>query len=138
MKAMIDTNIIIDVLTEREPYFQESHKVLSLCENKKIIGYVTASTITDIFYVVRKYTHNTELAYKCLGHLLDIVKVLPVTNDNIVAAFIAKAKGFEDRLLAECAMANSCAYIITRNANDFSDFGVPLLTPKEAIEKFDK
>lgn len=138
MKAMIDTNIIIDVLTEREPYFQESHKVLSLCENRKIIGYVTASTITDIFYVVRKYTHNTDIAYQCLGNLLDIVKVLPVTNDNVVVAFIAKAKDFEDRLLAECAMANSCAYIITRNTNDFSDFGVPLLTPKEAIEKFDK
>ncbi|MGN0587756.1 MAG: type II toxin-antitoxin system VapC family toxin [Oscillospiraceae bacterium] len=138
MKAMIDTNIIIDVLTEREPYFQKSHDVLSLCEKKMINGFVTASTITDIFYIVRRHTHNTEIAYKCLGFLLDIVKVLPVTNDNVVAAFMARSKDFEDRLLAECALANNCAYIITRNTDDFADFGVPLLTPDEAIKKFDK
>lgn len=52
MNVMIDTNIIIDVLTEREPYFRESHDVLSLCEKKVINGFVTASTITDIFYIV--------------------------------------------------------------------------------------
>lgn len=138
MNVMIDTNIIIDVLTERESYFRESHDVLSLCEKKVVNGFVIASTITNIFYIVRRHTHDTELAYKCLGFLLDIVKVLPVTNENIVAAFMAKSKDFEDRLLAECALANNCAYIITRNTDDFADFGVQLLTPKEAIEKFDK
>ncbi len=138
MKVMIDTNIIIDVLTERQPFFPASHKILTLCEKKIIHGYITASTVTDIFYIVRRHTHDTELAYKCLGFLLNIIKILPVTNENILAAFVAKAKDFEDRLLAECALANGCSYIITRNLDDYKDFGVPLLTPEEAIAKFDK
>ncbi len=136
MKAMIDTNIIIDVLTEREPFFAYSKRVLELCESKVINGFVTASAVTDIFYIVRRHTHDTELAYKCLGYLLDIVKVLPVTNENIISAFIAKAKDFEDRLLAECSVSNGCDCIITRNTADFSGFGVKLHTPQEIVEKY--
>lgn len=138
MKVMIDTNIILDVLTEREPFYIESRRVLSLCEDKAINGYVTASTVTDIFYIVHRYTHDKDKTYKCLGSLLDIVKIFPVTNENIVAAYLIKAKDFEDCLLAECAKSNGCAYIITRNPDDFAEFGVPLLSPEEAIKKFDK
>lgn len=54
MKCMIDTNIIIDVLTQRQPFFDSSKEVLSLCEKKKILGFISASTATDIFYLTRK------------------------------------------------------------------------------------
>ena len=59
MKIMVDTNIIIDVLLEREPFVDDSYKLLSLCEEHKIDGFVSASSITDIYYLVRKYTHST-------------------------------------------------------------------------------
>ena len=78
MKIMVDTNIIIDVLLEREPFVNDSYKLLSLCEEHQIDGFVSASSITDIYYLVRKYTHSNELAYKAIGKILEIVKICSV------------------------------------------------------------
>ena len=66
MKIMCDTNVIIDVLLEREPFVEESYRILELCEGHKIDGFVSASSVTDIYYLVRKYTHSTDMAYKAV------------------------------------------------------------------------
>ena len=58
MRIMCDTNIIIDVLMQREPFYEDSYKLLSLCEQRKITGLISASAVTDIFYMVRKYTQD--------------------------------------------------------------------------------
>jgi predicted nucleic acid-binding protein len=134
MKIMCDTNIFLDVLLEREPFVEDSAKVLSLCEEHKIDGFVSASCITDIFYIVRKYTHSNELAYHALGKILEIVKICSVTNNDVLLAYQKKAKDFEDCLLATCAKNMHCDYIITRNKKDFISFDVPLLEPSELLE----
>lgn len=136
MKVMCDTNIIIDVLLEREPFVEASCRVLRLCEEHKIDGYVSASSVTDIYYLVRKYTHSTELAYHAVGKLLEIVKVCDVTNRDVLTAFQKKAKDFEDCLVAVCAESIHCNYIITRNKKDFEEFEVPVLTPGELLSRF--
>ena len=108
MKIMCDTNIFLDVLLEREPFVNDSSKVLSLCEEHRLNGFISASCITDIFYLVRKYTHSTDLAYKAIEKILEIVKVCSVTNNDVISAFQRKAK-------------------------DFEEFGVPLLEPSELL-----
>ncbi|MBD5081542.1 MAG: PIN domain-containing protein [Ruminococcaceae bacterium] len=133
MKVMIDTNVIIDVLLERENFVEESYKVLSMCEGRHISGFVSASSVTDIYYLVRKYTHSAKLAYKAIGKLLEIVKVCDVTNNDVLTAFQKKAKDFEDCLVSVCARSNSCKYIITRNKKDFENFEVEALTPTEFL-----
>ncbi|MCM1183680.1 MAG: PIN domain-containing protein [Roseburia sp.] len=135
MKIMCDTNIIIDVLLEREPFAEASCKVLSLCEEHKIDGFVSASAVTDIYYLVRKYSHSTDLAYKAIGKMLEIVKVCSVTNNDILTAFQRKAKDFEDCLMATCAKSIRCDYIITRNKKDFEEFDIPSLTPVELLQQ---
>lgn len=133
MKIMCDTNIIIDVLLEREPFAEDSYSILSLCEEHKIDGYVSASSVTDIYYLVRKYTHSTELAYHAVGKLLEIVKVCSVTNEDVLIAFQKKARDFEDCLVATCAKSIHCNYIVTRNKKDFEEFDIPALTPGELL-----
>ncbi|WP_434311474.1 PIN domain-containing protein [Hominifimenecus sp. rT4P-3] len=133
MKIMCDTNVVIDVLLEREPFVADSYKVLSLCEEHKVEGFVSAPSVTDIYYLVRKYTHSTELAYKAIGKLLEIVKVCSVTNDDVLIAFQKKAKDFEDCLAATCAKSIRCDYIVSRNKNDFEGFGIPVLAPAEIL-----
>lgn len=135
MKIMCDTNVIIDVLLEREPFEEDSYKILSLCEEHRLDGFVSASSVTDIFYLVRKYTHSTQLAYKAIGKLLEIVKVCSVTNNDVLTAFQKKAKDFEDCLVATCAKSIHCDYIITRNKKDFEEFDIPILTPNEFLQK---
>ncbi len=134
MRLMIDTNIILDVLLERDPFFKDSKAVLDLCENKKVIGFISASTATDIFYLVRKALNSTEEAYTALGHILNIVKVLTVTNNDVNTAFIQHAPDFEDCLLATCAKSNKCSGIVTRNRKDFLTFGISAFSPEEVIE----
>lgn len=133
MKIMCDTNIIIDVLLEREPYAEASYKVLSLCEEHKIDGFVSASAVTDIYYLVRKCTGSNELAYQAVGKLLEIIKVCSVTNNDVLVAFQKKAKDFEDCLVATCAKSIHCSYIVTRNKKDFEEFDIPALMPDELL-----
>ncbi len=136
MKIMCDTNVIIDVLLDREPFVEDSYKVLNLCEEHRLDGFVSASSITDIFYLVRKYTHSTELAYKAIGKLLEIVRVCSVTNNDVLTAFQKKAKDFEDCLVATCAKSIRCDYIVTRNKKDFEEFNISILTPAELLQQF--
>ena len=136
MKILCDTIIILDVLLERQPFVEDSYKVLSLCEEHRLEGFVSASSVTDIYYLVRKYTHSTELAYKAIGKLLEIVKVCSVTNNDVLTAFQRKARDFEDCLVATCAKSIHCEYIITCNKKDFEEFEIPLLTPAEFLQQF--
>ena len=133
MRMMIDTNIILDVLLEREPFFADSKAVLDRCESREIQGFISASAATDIFYLVRKGLGSTEDAYTALGHVLNIVKVLTVTNNDVNDAFLRKARDFEDCLLATCAKSNKCSGIITRNKKDFMEFDIALWSPEELL-----
>ena len=133
MKIMCDTNVILDVLLEREPFVEDSFKILSLCEEHRLEGFVSASSITDIYYLVRKYTHSTELAYKAVGKLLEIVKVCSVTNNDVLTAFQRKAKDFEDCLMATCAKSIRCNCIVKQKKKDFEEFDIPFLTPSEFL-----
>lgn len=135
MRLMIDTNIFIDVLTERAPFYENSKAVLDLCENKKVYGFLSASSVTDIYYLVRRQTHSADVAYKAIGAVLDIAKVLTVTNEDVLNAYIQRASDFEGCLLATCAKANKCDAIVTWNKKDFLTFGITLLSPEELLEK---
>ena len=75
MKIMCDTNVIIDVLLEREPFVENSCSVLSLCERHKIDGFVPASSLTFIYYLIKKHIQNNILSYKAAVELLGIDKV---------------------------------------------------------------
>ena len=131
MRLLIDTNIILDVLFEREGLFEESKAVLKLCETGKIDGYITASSLTDLFYIIKKHLHSTEKTYDVLGQILNIVKILPVTTEDVNKAFLRREKDFEDTLQATCALTNKCEGIVTRNVKDFERMGLKILTPGE-------
>ena len=134
-RLMIDTNIFLDVLLQREPFFESSKAILKLCEDKKVHGFLSASSATDIFYIVRKGLQSTDAAYNALGSILDIVKILTVTNDDVLNAYMQKAADFEDCLLATCAKSNKCSAIVTRNKKDFKDFDIALMSPEELLNE---
>ena len=133
MRLMVDTNIVLDVLLKREGFYDQSKAVLTLCEARKVQGFVSASAITDIFYLTRKALGSLDDTYKVISSLLNVVKVLTVTNDDVINAFQQKAKDFEDCLLATCAKSNHCTGIVTRNKKDFIPFGITLYSPEEVL-----
>ena len=136
MRIMIDTNVLLDVLIHRDVFFDDSKAVLKLCEDRVIQGFVSASAVTDIFYITRKALGSIEDTYQVIGSLLNIVRVLTVTNEDVLLAFQTRARDFEDCLLAVCAKSNKCDGIVTRNKKDFLNFGVALYTPSELLRLF--
>ncbi len=138
MKLMIDTNILLDVMIHREPFFDDSKAVLKLCEDHEVTGFVSASAVTDIFYITRKALGNLEDTYRVISNILNIVKILTVTNEDVVSAFQVKAKDFEDCLMATCAKSNKCDGIVTRNKKDFLGFGITLYSPEEILLLFEE
>lgn len=133
---MVDTNILLDVLIHNDAFFEKSRAVLKLCEDHAVQGFVTASALTDIFYITRKALGSIDDTYKVIGDILNIVNILTVTNADVMTAFQVKAKDFEDCLMATCAKSNRCDSIVTRNKKDFLDFGVKLYSPEELLHLF--
>lgn len=133
MRLMIDTNILLDVLMHRDPFFDNSKAVLKLCEDRVVNGFISASAITDLFYITRKALGSVEDTYRVISNVLNIVRILTVTNDDVLSAFQIKAKDFEDCLMATCAKSNQCDGIVTRNTKDFNGFGITLYTPEELL-----
>ena len=138
MKIMCDTNIVLDVLLDREPFADTSAEILSLCEQRKLEGYISASCITDIFYLVKKYLHSNEQAYDAVGKILELLKITSVTNNDVLLAYQARAKDFEDCLVATCAKNNGCECIITRNKKDFEGFEIQVSEPSEFLIALNK
>lgn len=136
MLVLIDTNVIIDMLEKREPFYESSNDILSLCASKKIKGCIALHSISNIFYILRK-NYSAENR-RCL--LLGILKFLQVANashENVRHALERNDfPDFEDCLQDECAAQNHADYIITRNTDDFSNSHIPAITPSDFLAKY--
>lgn len=83
MKILIDTNVILDVLMKRTPFFESSAQILRLCENDEIKGYITANTVTDIYYILRKHIDDRAILKDTLIKLLTIIEVADITRKHL-------------------------------------------------------
>ena len=133
MKALIDTNVIIDVLTRREPHYGHSAALLRLCGGR-LTGCIAASQTTDIFYLLRREGMNAQTAKALLQKLTDNIKVVDISAADVRAALAGDMQDYEDALLACCAKRQRAAYIITRNEKDFKNSPVPALSPQTFLE----
>lgn len=131
MVALIDANVILDVLQERQPFLAESEQILRLCAEHKVKGVVAAHTIPTMFYVLKKYYEQDELRNALLD-ICNVFAVSSVTQDKIVNALKNNAfTDFEDNLQEECALELSADYIVTRNPKDFKMSRIPVLEPAD-------
>ena len=134
MKVLIDTNVILDVLTKREPHFKHSASFLRLC-GRQVIGCIIASQTTDIFYLLRRAGKGMQPAKDIIKKLTCNVRVLGITAADVQNALTADMPDYEDALLACCAKRQKMDYIITRNEKDFSQAQVPALSPHMFLER---
>jgi len=136
MKIIVDNNVILDVFQKRKPFFKFSSKVLRLVETKQTKGYITANSITDIYYVLNRSLKNKQTLYSTIDILLKLVDIIDVTAKDIKKAFNPEIIDFEDELISVCAERENIHYIITRNTKDFIKSSVPAIDPEEFITKF--
>lgn len=133
MKLLIDTNIILDFLQKREPYYEDASAIFQLSVDNEVIECVTASSITDIYYLVNKEFKDVKKTKERIQDLLELITILDVTNKDIQDAIRSEWKDFEDSLQYVVALHNSVDAIITRNTKDFSESSIPIYSPKEFL-----
>lgn len=133
--VLIDTNIILDILEKREPFYGSSNDVLLCCASKEINGYIALHSVSNIFYILRKQ-YPAEARRRLLLGILAFLQVANAKHENVRHALERNDfPDFEDCLQDECALENNVDYIITRNTNDFKNSNVPALTPMEFLQK---
>jgi predicted nucleic acid-binding protein len=132
MKVLIDTNIILDVLTRREPHYEFSSSILKLC-GTRITGCIAVSQTTDVFYLLRREGIDAVSAKSIVKKMTDNVKLLDVTAPDVQNALASAMPDYEDALLACCAGRQKADYIITRNEKDFELSPVPAMSPKQFL-----
>lgn len=136
MKVLLDTNVILDFALERHPWFADSEQIIYFAEQKQIIGYVSASTISDLYYIIRK-SKSKELALEFLLNLSIFCQIAAVDSSVISMALNTNFKDFEDAIQYSTAMINSLDVIVTRNPQDFAVAIPKILTPSQLIEEVD-
>jgi predicted nucleic acid-binding protein len=133
-KGFVDTNIVIDLLSRRAPFFDEAAVLFSLADKKQIELTVSSLTIANTGYTLLRQMDSTK-AKSILRKLRMIVNVLPL-DDKIVGLVLNDEtfEDFEDGLQYFTAIENGQELIITRNLKDFKNSKLPVMTAKQFIE----
>lgn len=134
MKVLIDTNIILDVLCNRKDFVDDSAKVFKLCEVKKIMGYISALSIPNIVYIMRKEL-DMEKVKEILEKLSLIFEIVDLRADDLKRASTLDFNDYEDAIQSTQASRIKANYIITRNIKDYNKSKVTAIKPSELIER---
>ena len=133
-QVLIDTNIILDIALQQEPFFYAAEQIFDKIEEGTIKGFVTASSITDIYYISKK-SSGREKTLAFIRDMIDILEVLSVTKEAIIDALNTEFNDFEDALQYCVADMNCIDVIVTRNKSDFRFSTIEVCTPDELIKK---
>ena len=133
LTVLIDTDVLIDFLTDREPFTKNAKELIKKSHESAIYAFLAPHSITNIFYILRKYysvaDRKQRLADLCLS-----VSVAPVNADLMMNALANNDfDDVEDSLQAECAIAIGADYIVTRNTKDYAKSRIPAVLPNELL-----
>jgi predicted nucleic acid-binding protein len=131
MNIFIDTNVLLDVMLCRDNFYPASRTVSDIVETNKINAFVSAVSMTTIFYILRKFKPDISEVYSLMDDLSALFTVAPVTEYTITNAMALRWKDFEDAVQFISAQGVNAQYIITRNKADFETPGIPCLNPDE-------
>ena len=134
MRLLIDANIILDVLQEREPFYVDSSIVWKLCETGQDAGYISALTVANLVYVMRRELDAEQIA-DVIGKLKLIFGIADFSAADLSRAAEMRWDDFEDAITSATAERIQADYIITRNIQDFRKSKVPAFTPSEYIAR---
>lgn len=133
MKILIDTNVIIDALTSREPWNESAEKIFIMAANNIVDMYITASSATDIYYLVRKHLHNAETARQVMSKLYSLVGILEVKQEDCIDALASPITDYEDAVVEQVARRSGVECIVTRNQKDYEAGLTKVFLPDDFI-----
>lgn len=138
MRVLIDTNITLDFLLRREPFFQDAELIFQAIDAGQVIGYVTATTLTDIFYISRKHTRSVEQARQAVSETMTAMVICPIDRAVLESAFDSGLVDFEDAVQIFGAVAQGLDAILTRDNKGFLSSPIPVLSVQDLLQQLGK
>ncbi len=135
MNVIFDTNVILDLLASREPFFALSVEAIAQAERKGSVAAITANTMTDLFFLLRRHLSDRVRAKALLLEFVQRITVVDTMRDDCLSAFNSPVSDFEDAVLVESALRWGADCIVTRDTGDFSASPIPALTPEEFLAR---
>jgi predicted nucleic acid-binding protein len=135
MRILFDTNVLLDALLAREPFVADAAFLLEKVEAAQIEGFMSATTVTDVHYLVGRQTKSAETAIKAVTQLLELIEICPVTREVLEHALALGLSDFEDAVQVACAITCGLDAIITRDLNGFTGSPISVLSPKALKER---
>ncbi|MEZ4805188.1 MAG: PIN domain-containing protein [Bacteroidia bacterium] len=132
-KVFVDTDIVIDLLSERIPHYQYAAELFSLADKNSIKLYVSSLTFANVNYILTRQLSST-VARKLLLKLKTIIHVLSVTDKIIELALTSDFKDFEDAIQYYTALDNNLNILLTRNLKDFKKVDVSIFTAQQYLK----
>jgi predicted nucleic acid-binding protein len=131
---LIDTDIILDFFFDREPFSENAAKIFSLCESKKVKGFVTPVICSNTYYLLRQTARHEKVIEK-LSQLMTFMDVLLMDKDIVIQALSSGFKDFEDALQNFAAIkSGQIDVILTRNIKDYKKSNIGVLTPESYLK----
>ena len=132
MKILVDSNVAVDLLLKNQPFWGSSAKIVGLSK-LGIQLFLSASTVTDIYYIVSRSVKSKKIAMDLLKDLLKKTDVAAVTGNEIRQAVNLDWGDFEDAVQYAAGESIAVDYIVTRNKNDFASAALPVVSPDELL-----
>lgn len=138
MKALIDTCVIVDILQKRDPFYPAAMEILLSVSNQKCTGMLTAKSVTDIYYILRRSIHNENEVRKLLRILFKLFDVMDTFSTDCELALSSTMKDYEDAIMVETGSRVGADCIVTRNLKDYKQSVLPVLSPEQFLEEIAK
>jgi|ERR1044071_10081265 predicted nucleic acid-binding protein len=134
MRVLLDNDVVLDYLLEREPFVQTARRLFELNAQGVFDGYISGITPINVFYIGRKFLKRDELA-RVLKDLLFAIRVCPITHAVLSQAFALPLTDYEDAVQHASATANHLDAIVTRNLKDYKNATLPVFSPADFLNQ---
>ncbi len=131
-KIFIDTDVILDLVFERKPFFYNSQKIISLIEKNYFIGFTSSLILANCYYIISS-NKNANVAKKTISKLRSILTILPFTDKEIGESLNSNMKDFEDGIQYFITINSGLDTIITRNISDYKNVDINVFMPNDFL-----
>lgn len=131
-KLFLDTNVMLDLLAQRVPFYDSVARIATLADQKKLILVASPISFTTVDYVLRKF-ESAEIVMNKLRRFRIICEVGSIDEETTEKALNSDFEDFEDAVQYFCALQADCSVIITRNGNNFKNSNLPIMTSEEYL-----
>ena len=132
LSVLLDLNVLLDVLQQREPFYATSASILAEAEIGSIEGWIAAHSVTTLFYLLAR-NRSAAQARMAISDLLGFVSVAAVDQKVIEQALALPYPDFEDAVQMAAAARAGVQYVVTRNVRDYKAGPLPVLQPVELL-----